>query len=51
MRSEMWKVTLKGTDRVLTVGLDGLAKLSEDMKAENWMPLAGFAFNARSAVG
>ena len=49
MRPETWKVTMKGTDRVMTLDMDGVAKLSVDMKADNWMPLAGFAFNARSA--
>ena len=51
MRPETWKVTMKGTHRVLTVGMDGVAKLADDMRAENWMPLAGFAYNALSAGG
>lgn len=49
MRRETWKVTMKGTDRLLAVGADGVAKLAEDMPAENWMPLAGFAYNSLAA--
>ena len=49
MRRETWKVTMKGTDRLLAVGVDGVAKLAEDMPAENWMPLAGFAYNSLAA--
>ena len=48
-RRESWRVEMKGTERRLAVGTDGVAKLTDDMKAENWITLAGFAFNSRFA--
>ena len=48
-RRETWRVEMKGTERRLAVGTDGVAKLTDDMKAENWITLAGFAFNSRFA--
>jgi|TARA_B110000977_G_scaffold107406_1_gene139824 hypothetical protein len=48
-RRENWKVELKGTERSLFVGTDGVVKLSDEMRAENWITLAGFAFNNRFA--
>ena len=30
MRRETWKVTMKGTDRVMIIGTDGVAKLGRD---------------------
>ena len=50
-RTERWRVTMKGADRALSVGEDGVAVLDEEMRRENWITLAGFAFNARSAAG
>jgi hypothetical protein len=48
-RKESWKVEMKGTERSLAVGVDGVAKLTDEMKAENWITLAGFAFNSKFA--
>ena len=48
-RRETWRVTMKGTDRGVAIGADGVGKLTEDLSADNWIPLGGFAFNSKHA--
>ena len=50
-RVEPWRVTMKGTDREILLGEDGVARLLRDIPADNWLPLAGFAFNSWRAGG
>ena len=40
---------LDSTDRGVAIGADGVGKLTEDLSADNWIPLGGFAFNSKHA--
>lgn len=50
-RTETWKVEMKGTERSLFVGTDGVAKIVDEMKATNWITLTGLGFNSAFAGG
>lgn len=50
LRRETWKVTMKGTDRFLNIDTKGAAVLGDELHADTWVPLAGLAYNARSAI-
>ena len=41
---------MKGTDRTLRVNMDGSCALVDDLPANAWVTLAGFAFNAFTLV-
>jgi hypothetical protein len=44
---------LRGSHREIEAddrgGADGVGKLTEDLSADNWIPLGGFAFNSKHA--